>query len=626
MKNSIPIIALIFLFLSCKDAKETDKDVKETESAEISTLPEVLPFTEVALDDLSAFRPTSSNWKVVEGVFVDSSKDKAIQSTEGRGVLLNVPTETEKGHLLTDFEHGDIELEVDVLMPKGSNSGLYFQGRYEVQLFDSWGVTEPAYGDMGGIYQRADGKEGYPPKLNAAKAPGLWQHLKIVFHAPRFDASGKKIMNAQFREVWLNGVLIHINQEVSAPTRASRAKDEVPEAPLMIQGDHGPVALKNLKYKLYGPNKISLKNISVGEYDYRGVQIPDMDTLQAMRKFETDSISAALITEKRVFRLLDFKGSMEVPVSGTYLFKTKVNNGGSLLIIGNDTIVDQDGAYELKQPKIGTVELEKGEVPFRFIYNKHNQWRQGFTLSYEGPNIELRPLNSPGSLLEQKESEANKVVVEVDDKVLMQRGFLMHKGRKRTHSIAVGSPQKVHFAYDLAAGALLAGWSGGFFDATEMWFRRGIEQLGKPLGFTVWFTGEPQFAYLEPGQSTWPVHDYGASPQNYDGYEIDKAGYPVFLRNVAGVDIKDKLLPASGVRGLTRKIEIEGDKEIWHKMAVGESVKKLPDGSYRIDGANYFIRISTQGVVPEIRRKGKKEELLVRLPSGAQGLEYNIIW
>ncbi|SHJ07277.1 family 16 glycoside hydrolase [Pseudozobellia thermophila] len=619
MKNSIPIIALVFLFLSCKD-------VKETESAEISPEPDVLPFTEVSLHDLSAFRATSSNWKVVRGVFVDRSKDKAIESTEGSGVLLNIPTETEKGHLLTDFEHGDIELEVDVMMPKGSNSGLYFQGRYEVQLFDSWETSEPTYGDMGGIYQRDNGEEGYPPKLNAAKAPGLWQRLKIVFHAPRFDASGKKTKNAQFREVWLNGELIHKDQEVSAPTRSSMANDEVAKAPLMIQGDHGPVALKNLKYKLYGPDKIALSKISVGEYDYRGVKIPDLDTLQPIRKFETDSISSALITENRVSRLLDFNGILEVPVSGTYLFDTRINSGGSLLIIGNDTIIDQDGKYELDEPKTGMVELEKGELPFRFVYNKHNQWRQGFTLSYEGPNMERRPLSSPGSLLEKKESEANKILVEVGDKVVMQRGFLMHNGSKRTHCISVGSPDKVHFAYDLAAGSVLAGWSGDFFDATEMWLGRGIEQLGKPLGFTVWFSGGPQFAHLESKESPWPVHDYGASPQDYDGYEIDGEGFPVFLRNVSGVHIKDKLLPLDQERGLKRKIEIEGNKEIWHKLAVGDSVVKLPDGSYRIDGANYFMAIATEGTPPEIRSNGYKEELLVRLPSGAQGLEYNIIW
>src|SRR5690606_20858767 len=137
------------------------------------------------------------------------------------------PEKGKNQHLFTAFEHGDIEIELDVMMPVHSNSGLYFQGRYEIQLFDSWAVYKPQHSDMGGIYHRWDnsraekGYEGHPPAINAAKAPGLWQHFKIIFHAPRFNAAGQKVNNAIFKEVWLNGVLIHENQEVTGPTRSS---------------------------------------------------------------------------------------------------------------------------------------------------------------------------------------------------------------------------------------------------------------------------------------------------------------------------------------------------------------------------------------------------------------------
>ncbi len=107
--------------------------------------------------------------------------------------------------LYTTAEHGDVELELDYLMAKGSNSGIYLQGNYEVQLLDSWGVQHPKAGDNGGIYQRWDeskpegqkGYEGYAPRQNASRAPGLWQHLKVSFQAPKFDASGKKTANAR---------------------------------------------------------------------------------------------------------------------------------------------------------------------------------------------------------------------------------------------------------------------------------------------------------------------------------------------------------------------------------------------------------------------------------------------
>jgi hypothetical protein len=90
------------------------------------------------------------------------------------------------------------------MMAKGSNSGIYLQGRYEVQLLDSWNVVNVKAGDNGGIYERWNddkpegqkGYEGHAPRQNASRAPGLWQHIKISFQAPRFNATGQKTENA----------------------------------------------------------------------------------------------------------------------------------------------------------------------------------------------------------------------------------------------------------------------------------------------------------------------------------------------------------------------------------------------------------------------------------------------
>lgn len=211
----------------------------------------------IPLSDLSGFEPAADNWKIVGAVEVDRSGEKLMSSTPGTGILFCSPTENAKDNLFSKFEHGDIELEVDVMVPVKSNSGLYFQGRYEVQILDSWGADKPRHADMGGIYQRWDpsrgeGKEGYeghPPLVNAAKEPGEWQTYKIRFRAPRFDDTGNKTANARFEAVWLNGQLVQKDVEVSGPTRASPFEDEVPRDALMIQGDHGPVAFRNFSYR-----------------------------------------------------------------------------------------------------------------------------------------------------------------------------------------------------------------------------------------------------------------------------------------------------------------------------------------------------------------------------------------
>jgi hypothetical protein len=133
---------------------------------------------------------------------------------------------------------------------QGSNSGAYFQGLYEIQILDSFGKTALAYGDNGGVYARyIDGKSvgGAPPRVNASKAPGEWQSFHVWFRAPRFDAAGKKIRNTRFEKVIHNGVTIHENVEVEGPTRASMSHAEAPLGPLMLQGDHGPVAFRRIE-------------------------------------------------------------------------------------------------------------------------------------------------------------------------------------------------------------------------------------------------------------------------------------------------------------------------------------------------------------------------------------------
>ncbi len=214
-------------------------------------------FIPLVLDDLSQFETTGSNWQIVGKVYADTTQDQLLIAGPGTGILVNLQDEKNRQHIFTTFSHGDIELKMEVMMAKESNSGIYLQGRYEVQLYDSWDKKEPKYSHMGGIYQRTDpetnkGFEGSAPMANVCKPPGEWQQLRIIFKAPRFDENEKKTKNAIFKKVYLNGVLIQKNVEVSGPTRSSAYDDEKPTGPIMLQGNHGPVAFKNIRYKNLG--------------------------------------------------------------------------------------------------------------------------------------------------------------------------------------------------------------------------------------------------------------------------------------------------------------------------------------------------------------------------------------
>ena len=145
--------------------------------------------------------------------------------------------------LYTEAKYGDVLVEVEFMIPKGSNSGVYLMGEYEVQIIDSFGKANDKLkpGDMGGIYTAA------APKKNASKKPGEWQKFVIDFRAPKFDAAGKKTANAKFVKVTFNGVVIHENVEVTKSTGGGLTGKEHATGPLLLQGDHGPVAFRNIK-------------------------------------------------------------------------------------------------------------------------------------------------------------------------------------------------------------------------------------------------------------------------------------------------------------------------------------------------------------------------------------------
>jgi hypothetical protein len=202
---------------------------------------------------LTAFR-TPGKWVVVGDAAKDPKNEKFLSTSPGTGVMFNTNKTTT--NIETKDEFGDCDLHLEFMVPKGSNSGVYLMGRYEIQIFDSFGVEHPKYGDCGGIYQRwrdkpepgqPQGYEGKPPKVNASLPAGEWQSFDITFRAPRFDANGKKTENARFVKVVHNGKVIHENEEVTGPTRSGSFEDEKPAGPIMLQGNHGPVAFRNIR-------------------------------------------------------------------------------------------------------------------------------------------------------------------------------------------------------------------------------------------------------------------------------------------------------------------------------------------------------------------------------------------
>jgi hypothetical protein len=146
------------------------------------------------------------------------------------------------GGIVSRDRFGDAQLHVEWMAPlpavgesqERGNSGVFLMGRYEVQVLDSYENVTYADGQAAAVYGQ------YPPLVNASRPPGEWQTYDIVFHRPRFDASGRVSSPARMT-VMHNGVLVQDNVVLSGPTAHQKRppyEKHDDRLPLMLQ-DHG---------------------------------------------------------------------------------------------------------------------------------------------------------------------------------------------------------------------------------------------------------------------------------------------------------------------------------------------------------------------------------------------------
>jgi hypothetical protein len=204
---------------------------------------------------LDAWRKPAGDWLIAGDAAPDPADAKRLTAKPGTGVIVNGKT-GKTNNLLTTENFGDFEAHFEFLIPKGSNSGVKFEGLYEIQISDSFAVAEPKATHSGGVYPRAELlpryrylDAGVPPQVNAARPAGQWQTLDVIFRAPQFGAGGPKARNARLEKVVLNGRVIHENVELKTPTGHAWRLKEAARGPILLQGDHGPVAFRNIRIK-----------------------------------------------------------------------------------------------------------------------------------------------------------------------------------------------------------------------------------------------------------------------------------------------------------------------------------------------------------------------------------------
>lgn len=572
----------------------------------------VLQAQTVNLTNLSAFASPGSSWKLAGNVYSDLSQSGVLKLTTGSGILVNMPDKKNPGKdLSTTAQYGDADLEFDYLLAKGANSGVYLQGRYEVQLFDSWGNAKTSAADNGGIYERwNDGKpegqkgfDGHAPRQNVSKAPGLWQHVRISFRAPRFDAGGNKIENAKILLVELNKITIQENVELSGPTRGASGNNEVTAGPLRFQGDYGAIAIRNLSIKNYDKALPELTNLS---YEvYKGVYNaePDYSKLPPEAKGTSLNLTTSLNNLEGEFALR-YRGTLRVKEAGEYTFNM-ATPGGNGSIKANSKVVAPLNAWTVK----GGASLPAGDLPIEIYYAKTADWaKPALTLMVAGPGIREFLIS------DQNVSSADVVdpiLINATDNIV-HRAFIDLPGSGRvTHAVSVGSPEQLHYTYDLDNGSIVQLWRGGFLDATPMWHERG-DGSSKATG-SIQYLGKPALAInkLASQQTNW-VTDTAGSGFKPKGYVLDTYGRPAFRYMVYGSLVNDASTVIANGQGLHREITVQGDqKDLFIRIAQAKNIEDLQNGLYLVDDKSYYIRLDDPKSKLVIRdNNGQKEFLL----------------
>ncbi|HZL37536.1 MAG TPA: DUF1080 domain-containing protein [Tepidisphaeraceae bacterium] len=166
---------------------------------------------------------TPANWPVKNGAMVSEKQDI---STRDKFTDYQLHLEFNEPKLGPEFKSQD-----------RGNSGVYQQGRYEIQVLDSYHNDTYAKGGCAAVYGVKD------PLKNMAKPPGEWQTYDITFHAAKFK-EGKKVENAHVTLYW-NGELVQDNTEIPGPTGGGQPEADAP-GPIRLQYHNHSVRFRNL--------------------------------------------------------------------------------------------------------------------------------------------------------------------------------------------------------------------------------------------------------------------------------------------------------------------------------------------------------------------------------------------
>lgn len=511
----------------------------------------------------------SSPWQSASKITLNPINEKKTQIIEGKSIVY---TNSPNASIVSEIKVQDLKLKFYMLQSKSGNSKLNLGDNLSL-IFDM-----NSNATFGAILK--NNETIIKPLAEAKRKEGLWQKVELVLSLTGLNSI------PVIEKVILNDLLIHSN--VLLPNLKST------NGSLSFTNQNGLLAFKDFEYIGFEKKQpISISNLS-----YTLEETYNSDRSFESKKQEkvigkSTSLTSDIPNNFNKY-VLHYKGDMNVEKDAIYGFTLEHQGTAKLLIDGEQ--VAGSGEYLYRNPISGLKEIKAGKYIFEYIYHPI-YWRPVFGIEVSGADFRPYGLNDP-KMLPTRQLDGGIFIENVENKAKTIRSFLNFKETKLTKVISVGTPEKIHYSFDLDNGSLLQVWKGKFADVTQMWHERGEPQLFYPSGLLTVLNNEIPFFEIE--NEAQPKPDVYAEFVNA-GYDLDETGVPTYTYNWKNASFTQKFSPSSD--GLLCEVTSSEIAKFGYTLAIGNEITKLSDKLYKVD--NFYVEINEKAKVYIKENSGK---------------------
>lgn len=530
---------------------------------------------------------SGTTWETAGSVVLNPFNAKKNTFDAGSSILV---AKGNSGLLTSKLSSQDIKIKFRFVLGAGS-SNEFKLGNGIAILLDN---TKQVSGSI-----KVDNEKVIAPQKDAGKSIGLWQTLELVY------SPAKSVKEATVIEkVVLNGLVLHENVFITNQ-KALSGNDK-----FAFDNQQGILAVKDFEYLLFS----NQKPVSLGELTYT-IQ----DTYGFDRSFEpkgTPIVSGKTpvlspdVPNDFSRSIINFKGKIKVDEAGKYAFTMDYQGAGHLKIDGKQIAGSKEWTY--RAPFTGIIDLTAGEHDFEYQYQTIF-WRPAMGLFVASGKTRPYALHASNAL--PLPEMVGGIYEEPTTKARTIRSFVNFKDKKRTKVISVGSPQHVHYTFDLDNAALLYVWRGAFADVTNMWHDRGEPQVIKPVGLNTELSGKlPFFVRNASPLDSADIYNEFVNTS----YSLNETGLPKFNYKWKNASFNLEYIPSGS--DLNVSVTASDYNGFSYLLDEGTEIVKVDNGLYRVD--DHYIKTDPK-LKAEIKSGAKSSQLVSGL---TKQLNYSIIW